>query len=78
MDFDPVSCSRSSSVQLLLLLLQTRLPSGMVQADVLVALELVYFDFPKQLRKRGFVHARDDATMPMPGSTVDQIDTRAL
>jgi hypothetical protein len=30
------------------------------------------------LRKRGLRHASEKATMPMPGSTVDQIATSVL
>lgn len=77
MDLAACSWRPSSSVQGLLVL-QARLPSAWVQFEVLVAFEMLCRDFEKQSRKRGFVHASDDAAMPMPGSTVDQIETKAL
>jgi hypothetical protein len=58
----------------LLLVLREALRGDGLQARAVV-FEVRYPDFEKHVRKSGFIHASDDAVMPMPGSIVDQIAT---
>jgi hypothetical protein len=65
---------RYISSEPLLLVVQITLRGDGLQVRAAVAFEGRYADFEKYFRKSGFIHASDEAVMPMPGSTVDQID----
>ena len=73
MDLSKFSC-RCISPGALLLVLREALCGDGLQARAVV-FEVRYPDFEKHVRKSGFIHASDDAVMPMPGSIVDQMAT---
>ena len=77
MDLETLSL-RCSSPEPLLLWRLVRVPGGLGQVELLVAFEVGCWEREKKFRKWGFVQASDDAVIPMPGSTVDQMDTKAL
>ena len=74
MDLVRFSWRRSSSGLLLLLLWARPSGGGGGLQGGAVVFEARDLECEKHARKRGFIHASDDAVMPMPGSTVDQID----
>jgi hypothetical protein len=56
-------------------LLCTHMTRGSFQTERPELLELRTLELERKTWKRGRRQAIDDAVMPMPGSTVDQIDT---